>query len=313
MEYNLDRLGIPLLEIATDSSIKDPEHAKECAEIIGMIIKSTGKMRRGIGTIRQDVNISIKGHPRVEIKGFQDLKNMPFTINKEIERQLEEIKSIKSKSSDNVEKELEKTVRKAEPDGSTTFLRPMPGAARMYPETDVKKIIPDIGNIKIPELISEKKEKIEELGLGKDLAQLIAKEGKADLLIRFAERFANVKPSYIAETMLPIMKEIAREGFDTNKINEDTLSLIFSALNEDSIAKNSVVDIIKGVCRGEQVKDLISKNKTISDKELEERIKAIINAKKGAPFNVLMGEVMKELRGKADGKKISELVKKLSA
>jgi glutamyl-tRNA(Gln) amidotransferase subunit E len=93
--YRLDRLGIPLIEIATDASIKDPEHAKEVSQKLGMILRSTGKVKRGLGTIRQDVNVSIKQGVRTEIKGFQDLKSIPKVINYEVERQLKEIKNSK--------------------------------------------------------------------------------------------------------------------------------------------------------------------------------------------------------------------------
>src|SRR3989338_11105244 len=129
--YNLDRLGIPLIEIATDASIKDPDHAKETAELIGMILKSTGNFKSGLGTISQDVNVSIKGHPRVELKGFQDLKGIPKTVETEIKRQLENLK---------LKKEIKSEVRKVESDFTSTFLRPMPTSARMYPESDIKQI-----------------------------------------------------------------------------------------------------------------------------------------------------------------------------
>jgi glutamyl-tRNA(Gln) amidotransferase subunit E len=122
--YRLDRLGFPLIEVGTSPDIKDPDHAKETAETLGMILKSTGKIKKGIGTIRQDVNLSIKGKPRVELKGFQDLKSIPKVIEKEIERQLK-LKRIKPE------------VRMVKKDFSTTFLRPLPGEARMYIETDV--------------------------------------------------------------------------------------------------------------------------------------------------------------------------------
>jgi len=62
VRYRLDRLGIPLIEISTDASIKDPEHAQECAKKLGMMLRSTGNVKRGIGSIRQDVNVSIKGN-----------------------------------------------------------------------------------------------------------------------------------------------------------------------------------------------------------------------------------------------------------
>ncbi|MCK4928753.1 MAG: Glu-tRNA(Gln) amidotransferase subunit GatE, partial [Methanosarcinales archaeon] len=57
--YSLDRLGIPLVEIGTEPDIVSPAHARETAELIGMLLRSTGSVKRGLGTIRQDVNISI--------------------------------------------------------------------------------------------------------------------------------------------------------------------------------------------------------------------------------------------------------------
>ncbi|MCK4714219.1 MAG: Glu-tRNA(Gln) amidotransferase subunit GatE, partial [Candidatus Aenigmarchaeota archaeon] len=71
--YGLNRLCIPLIEIGTTPDIRTPEHAKEVAARIGMILRSTGKVMRGLGTIRQDVNVSVRGGARVEIKGAQDL------------------------------------------------------------------------------------------------------------------------------------------------------------------------------------------------------------------------------------------------
>ena len=118
--YDLARLGVPLLEIATAPDIQNATHAKEVAEKIGMILRSTGKAKRGIGTIRQDVNVSIKGHSRVELKGFQELKFMEKIVEDEVKRQ------VKTKGED-------KHVRKLNPDKTTSFMRPMPSAARMYP------------------------------------------------------------------------------------------------------------------------------------------------------------------------------------
>ena len=85
--YNLSRLGIPLVEIATEPDIKTPEQLKEVAEHLGMILRSTRKVKRGLGTIRQDVNVSIKEGARVEIKGAQELKLLPKLVEYEVERQ----------------------------------------------------------------------------------------------------------------------------------------------------------------------------------------------------------------------------------
>jgi glutamyl-tRNA(Gln) amidotransferase subunit E len=74
--FSLDRLGIPLIEITTSPCMHTPEEVQEVAEYIGMVLRSTGKVKRGIGTIRQDVNISIRGGARVEIKGVQELDHL---------------------------------------------------------------------------------------------------------------------------------------------------------------------------------------------------------------------------------------------
>jgi len=87
MGFRLDRLGIPLLEITTDPSIKLPEQVREVAYQIGQVLRST-KVKRGLGTIRQDLNISIREGARVEIKGVQDLDSMPILVENEVKRQL---------------------------------------------------------------------------------------------------------------------------------------------------------------------------------------------------------------------------------
>lgn len=94
--YNIDRLGIPLIEIGTFANIPTPKMARDTALYIGNMLRSTGRMKRGIGTIRQDVNISIKNGARIEIKGLQDIDNMHNFIDNEIKRQMALIE-IKSK------------------------------------------------------------------------------------------------------------------------------------------------------------------------------------------------------------------------
>src|SRR5512137_1267793 len=85
--FSLDRLGIPLVEITTSPCMHTPEDVQKVAEYIGMVLRSTGKVKRGIGTIRQDVNISIKGGARVEIKGVQELDLIAEVVRREVERQ----------------------------------------------------------------------------------------------------------------------------------------------------------------------------------------------------------------------------------
>ena len=85
--FRLDRLGIPLVEITTDPSIHHPEQVKEVAYALGQVLRSTN-VKRGIGTIRQDLNISIAKGARCEIKGVQNLDLMPEIVEKEVQRQI---------------------------------------------------------------------------------------------------------------------------------------------------------------------------------------------------------------------------------
>ena len=92
--YRLDRLGIPLIEIATAPDIKTPSQAKEVALYLGNILRSF-KVKRGIGTIRQDVNVSIKNGKRVEIKGVQNPELIKKSVELEVKRQQSFLKNKK--------------------------------------------------------------------------------------------------------------------------------------------------------------------------------------------------------------------------
>jgi len=91
VEFRLDRLGIPLLEITTDPSMNHPQQVREVAYQIGQVLRST-RVKRGLGTIRQDLNISIREGARVEVKGVQDLDSMEQLVENEVLRQLRLLK-----------------------------------------------------------------------------------------------------------------------------------------------------------------------------------------------------------------------------
>jgi glutamyl-tRNA(Gln) amidotransferase subunit E len=85
--FRLDRLGIPLVEVTTKPDINDPHECRECAERIGLLLWSTN-VKKVLGSIRQDINVSIKAGTRIEIKGVQKLGWIPLLINHEISRQI---------------------------------------------------------------------------------------------------------------------------------------------------------------------------------------------------------------------------------
>ncbi|MBI5001949.1 Glu-tRNA(Gln) amidotransferase subunit GatE [Candidatus Woesearchaeota archaeon] len=431
--YDLSRLGVPLIEIATDASIDSPELAQKVAEKIGMVLRSTGKVKRGLGTIRQDVNVSITGGQRVEIKGAQDLKLVPTIVKNEMQRQqtlldvqkqlgkfaiekdfidvtpvLEKCSSkivqnilnengviyglkldgfagllgketmpgkrigselsmyakaaagvgglfhsdelpkygIEQEYVDLVKKKLGcgvkdgfviiadqrekvlraleavydrvlslqhgvlKEVRNAHEDGTTSFMRPIPGASRMYPETDVMPLVADVSDLKLPKLLEESSADFVKLGLAKDLADLIAKSGKAAVFEKWIAQFSQLKPAFIAETMIPKIREVKRKyNVEIEKITDEKLEEVFAQLDKGSVPKEALDDVLLDLAKEETCD--FSKYQSMNDAALENILKKIVADGKGAPLGTLMGFAMKELRGKADGKKINEILRRL--
>ena len=426
--YNLSRLGIPLIEITTDPDIKTSQHAKEVAEKLGMILRSTGKVKRGLGTIRQDVNISIKDGNRIEIKGAQNLRLIPKLVEYEclrqdnmiaINKELKEIniceiydltrvlKDSKSKvlrnALDNkgfilgirlknmagfpgreiqpgrrlateysdyakmagvkglfhsdelpnygitqeevnvIFKELKcnkkdafiiigdeekkarkalslviervkildipKEVRKANDDGTTSFLRPIPGASRMYPETDVESVIPDIKNIEKIELIEDKIKKLEkEYTLSHEFASGIVKTGI--IFSDYVKKYNNIEPKFIANILLNAKKEIKRryeyDILDIDKYAE----MIFEKLNNDQITKEGVFEILVEIAKGNEVN--YSKYGGVSYDNIKKEIKEVIKDNKNISAKAIMGIIMSKHRGKVEGRKVMDIINKLT-
>ncbi|MDP7476359.1 MAG: Glu-tRNA(Gln) amidotransferase subunit GatE [Candidatus Woesearchaeota archaeon] len=299
VRYRLDRLGIPLIEIATDADIKNNEHAKEVAAHIGMVLRSVPGMKRGLGTIRQDVNVSIKDGARTEIKGFQDLKSIPKVIEYEIKRQLNATK-------------LKQEVRKAEPDFTTSFLRPMPGADRLYPETDVRPVTIDKGYIEklkkdLPKLLAHKEEDLEKkYKITKELAKELLGNEIFEALVK---KFNKIEPQIIAHTLINIPKEIkTRFKEDISKLDKEHFEEVLDYLNKGKIAKEAIIDLLIKKIKNEKVK--LEEFTGVSLKEIEKDIKKLIDGKKGLNIGAYMGILMGKYRGKVDGKKIMELLKK---
>jgi len=305
--FRLDRLGIPLIEIATAPDMKSAEHVKEVAMYIGKVLRSC-KVKRGIGTIRQDINLSIRGGNRVEIKGFQEPSMMTRTIDNEINRQLLLLRTGKY---------IYKEVRNALPNGDTEFLRPLSGAARMYPETDLPllKISRDLINeVKkdLPQLREDVEKEFEKIGLNNEMIQLLFKQNKIE---EFKE-LLNVlnEPNLIAKILLVYPKEIASHEKKTTKevekiLNKDVIIFVVEKLRDKKIFKEHIKSIFEKIVRGEEIgKAVAFKKQGIVN--VEEKIMKIIKSKPGLSENAYMGIVMKEVKG-ISGREAAEIIKKL--
>ncbi|MDO8661092.1 MAG: Glu-tRNA(Gln) amidotransferase GatDE subunit E, partial [Candidatus Woesearchaeota archaeon] len=200
-------------------------------------------------------------------------------------------------------------VRKANPDGTTSFLRSLPGAARMYPETDIQPIKLTksfLESVTVPELIEQRVIRYEKLGLSNDLATLAAKNEGWKEFDQLAVQFKTLKPAYIAEIFFTAEKTIERQFKIKTQKTQQEYSDLFNSLSNGEISKESVIEILK---EQKPVSEVLSSYKLFSDNELETEINKIVSENKELPFNALIGKAMQRLRGKASGEKIVDLLK----
>jgi Glu-tRNA(Gln) amidotransferase subunit E-like FAD-binding protein len=303
--YRLDRLGIPLIEIGTAPDIKTPEQAKEVALHLGDILRSC-KVKRGIGTIRQDVNISIEGHPRVEIKGFQDVKMFVPTIKKEVERQKENIKK---------KKDLKSEVRNGLVDGSSEFLRPMPGAARMYPETDLPLLRISRGMINdakknLPKLRSEIQGDLIKRGLREEEVKILLKNGGIEDFLSLLKLMD--EPRFIFKILIELPKEISKhEGKDVSDVlSVDIIESILVLISKGKLDKGDIKHVMEEIVSGKSFNDAIKLEKADLG-DIEGDIAKLVKDKPGLSIGGYMGLIMQKFKGKVTGKEVNEILSKL--
>ena len=85
--YLTDRLGMPLIETVTYPEMRTPQEVAEVAQILRRLVRATGKMRQGYGAGREDVNVSVTGGTRIEIKGVPRIPRIPLLVYNEAMRQ----------------------------------------------------------------------------------------------------------------------------------------------------------------------------------------------------------------------------------
>ncbi|MBM3247620.1 Glu-tRNA(Gln) amidotransferase subunit GatE [Candidatus Pacearchaeota archaeon] len=310
--YRLDRLGIPLVEIATSPELYFPEQVKEAALKLGDILRAC-KVKRGIGTIRQDVNVSTPGHPRVEIKGFQEPRIMIKTIELEIERQKKEVQETNKKKT-----KIEGHVRKSNEDGSTSFLRPMPGADRMYPETDLpllhisRDLINEVKN-NLPKLRSDIRGELKQKGLNEEMIKLVLGENKLEEFEALLGVYNN--PGIIAKTLLILPKEIAsHEKISEEKIssllNMDVLESVLGAVNSKKINESEIKHVLESIAKGKSLKEALNVEK-IDIGDIETEAAKIVKEKPGLNIGAYMGLIMAKFKGKISGKEVNDILQKL--
>ena len=439
--FSLDRLGIPLVELGTAPDIRTPEQARETAERIGMVLRSTGKVKRGLGTIRQDLNVSVEDGARIEMKGVQDLSAIDEMVENEAQRQVallkiaeelnerdasvggthdvtevfedtdsgviagalsgedgaviavhlegfdglvgreiqpdrrlgtemsdrakkrgaggvfhtdelpaygvtqEEVDALRdavdaapedavaivadneetawnaaAAVADRAEQALEgvpEETRDANEDGTSSYLRPLPGAARMYPETDVYSVALDEFDVESPELLDDRAERYtQEHGLDEDLAERVAHGRRMPLYESAVER--GYDPGLVASTLEGTLVDLRRGDVPVENLDDEDLMRVFEMVAEGEVAKEGVPELLRGVAEGDEPEDVAEELgldaaareevEKVVDGILEERADYIEEEGMGA-MGGLMGVVMEEMRGKADGELVSDVLR----
>ena len=212
-------------------------------------------------------------------------------------------------------------------DGSSSYSRPLPGKARMYPETDVPPIRItqeklDIIRTNLPEMPEQRLARFtEEYKLNTEQARQLMSTGRDELFESLINRQQSESMQNIAaKLLLNILPELESEGIHIYGVGQDMLEDILGAVSAGQFAKEGIPQVIrcmieKGVSVEQAVSELGLESMDI--KEMEGIIDNIINEKidfiraKGLDAaGPLMGAVMKELRGKVDGKVVNEVLKR---
>ncbi len=451
-KFGLDRLGVPLVEIALEPVTGKPDEIMQVALTLGRLLRASKRVARGLGSIRQDVNVSVQNGAVVEVKGVQQLDQLVKIIEHEMQRQhgliviaekLKERKVDVSKVGERIEdvtdilgkaqskivkkildggglfrairvpgfaamigfepypdirigKELGKLVRfydldgvfhsdelpnygitqqqvaavmsrlqasgndafvivggpedkakfasdaivrrlqaaingvpaetrAATPDGKTVFLRPRPGPARMYPETDIptipatdsmRKALAD----KVPRSWDEIVDSLaKKYNLNKKLASQIF---DSDYLGVFEEiaGMTKVRPTFVASKLTEDITSLQRQGLDVSVLTDGIIKDIFAKLDAGAIAKESVNIIFEKMMKNEAktVDEAIKAAgaSSIGDEELDKGLDriiddnmAVVKEKGMSALSTLMGRAMAEYRGKSDGQKINAMIK----
>ena len=274
--------------------------------LLGEILRAC-KVKRGLGTIRQDVNVSIKGHDRVEIKGFQDPAMMITTVDNEILRQQKDLKDKKKLGE----------VRNALPSGESEFLRPMPGAARMYPETDVlllriNRSMIDEAKRNLPKMKSELKDDLKKYNLHDEILKLILDEHLVDEFKELVSVYSDA--GLIGKMLVLYPKELAKRKkisleIVQEKLSNDVLVSILEALNKKNIRDSQVKEVLERIVSGIDFEKALHFEKQDMN-VVEEQVIKLIKEKPGLQVNAYMGLLIQEFNGKVDGKTLMELIRK---
>jgi glutamyl-tRNA(Gln) amidotransferase subunit E len=216
--------------------------------------------------------------------------------------------------------------RAANPDGSTRFMRPRPGAARMYPETDVPPIhvkpeyLAQLQS-KLPELPEQKlKRLIKDYGLNEKLARQVL-DSEYSQLFEVIVQESGVSAVTVAAALTETLKALKREDVPVENVFDNPFRELFKLIGSGGLAKEAFSEVITWLAKNESatVAEAVEKLGlgALSSEELEKIIddairdnEKLIKERGAGAFGALMGIVMGKVRGKTKAETVNELLKK---
>lgn len=249
-------------------------------------------------------------------------KNDAFALVTEHEEEshqaLDKVKERGAMALDGVPEET----RNAQQDGTTTFSRPLAGEARMYPETDIPPIEVQEDRFKeleqdLPERPSERIKKLKDnYDINEQQSEQLFRKGYDILFEDLVDRYGNA--SAVANTFLHTYPELKKEDHDVELIGEEELYKVFKRLKNGEFAKEGIPDLLKEMCEGKTIDEAIESSglESITDEDIRETVLEILDDREDfveergmSAVGPLMGVVMDDLRGKADGEKVSQILR----
>jgi glutamyl-tRNA(Gln) amidotransferase subunit E len=211
------------------------------------------------------------------------------------------------------------------PDGTTRYMRPRPGAARMYPETDIPPVqisqdYVDKIRSHLPELPEQKLGRLQkEYKLNDKLAAQVLNSEYSELFESIV-RQGKVAPTTVAAFMTETLKALKRDGVAVEKVSDKQMDNIFKLVGDGKLAKEAMSEVFTWLSKNEEktIEEAIRNLslQTIPQAELEKLVTKIVKEhrelikKQGeSSFGALMGVVMNNLRGKADAALVSKMLK----
>jgi glutamyl-tRNA(Gln) amidotransferase subunit E len=208
--------------------------------------------------------------------------------------------------------------------GETVFLRPRPGASRMYPETDIPPIIitkKELDNAKknIPKSWDESLDELQKkYDLNLQLAEQIFDSAYLEIFEKICEK-TSIVPTFVASILCSTITSLERNGLNSQLLRNEEIAKTFEFLAKGKIAKESIEIIFENIMAGKSktIEDAIENTsiEIVSKEEFEKVIeniiinnKEIIQNQKERSVSPLMGIAMKELRGKVSGEMVNSLL-----